>query len=465
MIFTFFGYTLYYKTRDRVGGILMINNDDSNNQHNLNNNDDNIFLDDNDTNNKSNNNNGMGFLKFVAGMVVVSIVGGGVAGGSYAFLNDYLTQQSLVDAKIAGPIKTVDIIEPKLTPVVAAMTAPNTITQIAENVGPSIVSIINNQSVTNWIMEYQASGLGSGVIFKEDDEKIYIITNAHVVEGAETLTVTFIGNEKVSAEVVGMDSLTDVAVISVDKKEVPVELINKISIAPLGDSDQIRVGDLAIAIGTPLDEAYNNTVTAGIISAINRTIDVSAESEMRLIQTDAAINPGNSGGALIGPSGEVIGINTIKLVDDKVEGMGFAIPINDVKIIVDELVEHGRIIRPSLGITGATMTQDIAQFEIPVGVYVASVVPGSAADIGGMKQHDIILEFDGVKITSIEELRELLKGKEVGDQVVVRLSRSGESMDLNLTLTEVEQPAITEEMPQPEKKEIPVPNQIFPFGW
>ncbi|ONI44949.1 hypothetical protein AN641_05290 [Candidatus Epulonipiscioides gigas] len=421
--------------------------------------------------NSKEQNKSSSFLKFVTGMIIFSLITGSVAGGSYALINEYLERQKPQE-QLPLFQEAVDR-EINITPVSTIIAKPNTITQIAENVGPSIVSIINNQTIQYRIAEFQASGLGSGVIFYEDDEKIYIISNAHVVDGAETLTVTFLGNSKVNAHIIGKDTLTDIAIVGVNKDDLPLELIGKISVAPLGNSDALRVGDLAIAIGTPLDEAYNNTVTAGIISAINRTLDVSSESEMKLIQTDAAINPGNSGGALIGPSGEVIGINTIKLVDNTVEGMGFAIPINDVKLIVDELLETGRIIRPSLGITGATMTQDIVQFEFPVGVFVESVVPGSAADIGGIKANDIILEFDNTKITTMEELRTLLAPKRVGDQVVVRVSRAGQNLDLNLTLTELQQSAITNEMPQQNQNPNPsqqmpeqqIPYQLFPFGW
>ncbi|ONI46894.1 hypothetical protein AN642_02495 [Epulopiscium sp. SCG-B10WGA-EpuloA2] len=445
----------------------MINNDENNNQHNYQEENEDMYG--NAHLNSKEQNKSSSFLKFVTGMIIFSLITGSVAGGSYALINEYLERQKPQE-QLPLFQEAVDR-EINITPVSTIIAKPNTITQIAENVGPSIVSIINNQTIQYRIAEFQASGLGSGVIFYEDDEKIYIISNAHVVDGAETLTVTFLGNSKVNAHIIGKDTLTDIAIVGVNKDDLPLELIGKISVAPLGNSDSLRVGDLAIAIGTPLDEAYNNTVTAGIISAINRTLDVSSESEMKLIQTDAAINPGNSGGALIGPSGEVIGINTIKLVDNTVEGMGFAIPINDVKLIVDELLETGRIIRPALGITGATMTQDIVQFEFPVGVFVESVVPGSAADIGGIKANDIILEFDNTKITTMEELRALLAPKRVGDQVVVRVSRAGQNLDLNLTLTELQQSAITNEMPQQNQNpsqqmpEQQIPYQLFPFGW
>ncbi len=377
-----------------------------------------------------------GLFKFVTMMVIISLVGGATMGASFAFVSEYLIRKTVMakqqQSMIVEPMST----NLKVEPIVSQY---NSISDIAEDVGPSIVSIVNNQIINTRLGSYAESGLGSGVIFGEDDEHIYIISNAHVVEGATTLTVTFLGNYKVPAQIVGMDNLSDVAVISVHKGDIPVEINGQIKMAPLGDSDALSVGELAIAIGTPLDEAYNNTVTVGIISALNRSVAISSENEMSLIQTDAAINPGNSGGALIGPTGEVIGINTIKLVDSDIEGMGFAIPINDVKIIVDELMEHGRVIRPSLGIVGATMTQEVGDiYEIPVGVIVASVVSGSGAEIAGIMPYDIILEFDGQKVSTIDELIDSLDKKSVGDIVDLRIIRGNEKFDISVTLTEIQ---------------------------
>ncbi|OOB80420.1 MAG: hypothetical protein BEN19_05065 [Epulopiscium sp. Nuni2H_MBin003] len=397
-----------------------------------------------------------GMLKFVVAMLIVSIVGGSAMGSSYAFVAEYLTRQNVMAQKEQVTPPTITVVEENMQNLVPMSSGYNSISDIASDVGPSIVSIVNNQVISTFIGEYSESGLGSGVIFKEDDEKIYIMTNAHVVEGATSLTVTFLGNTKVAAHIVGMDTLTDIAVVSVNKIDLPQEISGEIKLAPLGDSDSLLVGDLAIAIGTPIDEAYNNTVTVGIISALDRTIPVSSENEMSLIQTDAAINPGNSGGALIGPTGEVIGINTIKLVDSQVEGMGFAIPINDVKEIVDELLENGRIIRPSLGISGITMSQEMAQYEFPVGVLVASVIPGSSADIAGIRANDIILEFDSQKVTTIDELRTLLDNKKVGDVVTVRISRGNQNADVSVTLTELQQTTTTSQQQQK------LPNVLIP---
>ncbi|OOO00109.1 MAG: hypothetical protein ATN35_09005 [Epulopiscium sp. Nele67-Bin004] len=372
--------------------------------------------------------NGEGNMtKFVVGMFIVSLVGGAAAGSSFAFTREYLNREQLSALYADDVAGKTELISHYVS-----------VSDIAEDVGPSIVSIVNTQRINTRMGAYSQDGIGSGVIFQEDNNNIYMITNAHVVEGASSLTVTFLGNYKVPATLVGMDTITDIAVVAVDKTEVPNEIRGEIKMAPLGDSDELAVGELAIAIGTPLDEAYNNTVTVGVISAVNRIIAVSDDVTMELIQTDAAINPGNSGGALIGPTGEVVGINTIKLVDSTVEGMGFAIPINNVKPIVEELMMHGRVVRPSLGITGATMTQEIgSKYDMPVGVYIASVLPGSSAAIAGILPHDIILEFDGEKIISIEDLKSLLEKKSVDDIVTVKFMRNNEMFEVDVVLTEI----------------------------
>lgn len=318
----------------------------------------------------------------------------------------------------------------------------NSIADIAESVGPSVVSIKNNKLITTWAGEFNQEGLGSGVIFKVDDQKVYIISNAHVVEGATTLTVTFLGNSKVPANIVGYDTITDIAVVAVDKADIPADIVGQIKPAILGDNDKLRVGDLAVAIGTPIDEAYENTVTVGVVSALDREISLT-DQKLNLIQTDAAINPGNSGGALVGPTGEVVGINTIKLVDSEIEGMGFAIPINDVKPIVEELMTTGSIARPVLGIVGENLTEELGNYwDIPVGIMVVQVQPGTSADVAGIKQGDVILEFDGQRISTMEELKELLLDRKVGDQVKVKVVRGSQKLTLDVKLQGKAQPAV-----------------------
>lgn len=385
-------------------------------------------------NDKKNKNSGS-LKKFVIGTLIVSIAGGASIGAGFGIVSPLA--QSYFGSSNQPKSNEKPVNEAYFNQVnVAPLSANSTIADIADSVGPSVVSIKNNRTVATWAGEFNESGLGSGVIFHEDEEKVYIISNAHVVDGASNLIVTFLGNTKVPATLIGSDSITDIAVIAVNKAEIPPEQLADIKPAVLGDSNNLRVGDLAVAIGNPVEEAFNNTVTVGVISALDREVQLT-DKTMKLIQTDAAINPGNSGGALVGPNGEVIGINTIKLVDSQIEGMGFAIPINDVKPIVSELMEKGRISRPSLGIKGYDMTESLGIYDIPVGVMVVEIVPGSSAELAGLQPKDIILEFDGQKISSMEELKSLLIKKQVGDTVSLKLVRGNEKHTIQVKLQEM----------------------------
>lgn len=385
-----------------------------------------------------------GFGKFAAGLVIVSMVGGVSLGAGYAFTAPLANKLYEDKYGITKEVAEKNEVTPyaQSTGYVTPLSVNNSIADIAESVGPSVVSIKNNKVVTTWAGEFNQEGLGSGVIFKVDDQKVYIISNAHVVEGATTLTVTFLGNSKVPANIVGYDTITDIAVVAVDKADIPADIVGQIKPATLGDNDKLRVGDLAVAIGTPIDEAYENTVTVGVVSALDREISLT-DQKLNLIQTDAAINPGNSGGALVGPTGEVVGINTIKLVDSEIEGMGFAIPINDVKPIVEELMTTGSIARPVLGIVGENLTEELGNYwDIPVGIMVVQVQPGTSADVAGIKQGDVILEFDGQRISTMEELKELLLDRKVGDQVKVKVVRGSQKLTLDVKLQGKAQPAV-----------------------
>ncbi|MDU6360529.1 MAG: trypsin-like peptidase domain-containing protein [Clostridiales bacterium] len=385
-----------------------------------------------------------GFGKFAAGLVIVSMVGGVSLGAGYAFTAPLANKLYEDKYGITREVAEKDEVTPyaQSTGYVTPLSVNNSIADIAESVGPSVVSIKNNKLITTWAGEFNQEGLGSGVIFKVDDQKVYIISNAHVVEGATTLTVTFLGNSKVPANIVGYDTITDIAVVAVDKADIPADIVGQIKPAILGDNDKLRVGDLAVAIGTPIDEAYENTVTVGVVSALDREISLT-DQKLNLIQTDAAINPGNSGGALVGPTGEVVGINTIKLVDSEIEGMGFAIPINDVKPIVEELMTTGSIARPVLGIVGENLTEELGNYwDIPVGIMVVQVQPGTSADVAGIKQGDVILEFDGQRISTMEELKELLLDRKVGDQVKVKVVRGSQKLTLDVKLQGKAQPAV-----------------------
>ena len=320
-----------------------------------------------------------------------------------------------------------------------------TVVNIAKSIGPCVVSVYNNKKVTSSELAYYdadsggevLSGLGSGIIFKEDESYYYIMTNSHVVEGADSLAVNFLGDVKAACELVGKDSQNDIAVVKVSKDLVDDEFEQQIGIAPLGDSDLLEAGQLALAIGTPSADALNNTVTRGIISATQRTITISGIT-MTVIQTDAAINPGNSGGALVGPTGEVIGMNVAKTVNT--EGIGFAIPINVVKPIVEDLMTNGSVIRPGLGIKGLAISDANAiLYDLPIGIYIDSVITGGSADLAGIKMGDVLIQFDGKMITSMEQLKSLIGTKRVGDTVEVKVIRDGKQKNFKVQLREMPQ--------------------------
>ena len=317
----------------------------------------------------------------------------------------------------------------------------HSIVDIAKKVGPSIVSVYNNKKLTAEESFFyfnnsdeMVTGLGSGILFEEDSNYYYIMTNSHVVEGANTLAINLLGGIKTEAKLVGKDQVNDIAVIKVDKKVLPDE-IESLKMAPLGDSDAIEVGQLAIAIGTPATEALNNTVTTGILSAVERNITISG-NRMKVIQTDAAINPGNSGGALVGPTGEIIGMNVAKTVNT--EGIGFSIPINHVKEVVADLMENGSVIRPGLGITGIAVSDaHAALYELPIGIYIQTVIKGGSADLVGIKANDVLIQFDGQMITTMEQLKSLIAQKRVGDLVEVKVIRDGEQKRFKMELKEM----------------------------
>ncbi len=320
---------------------------------------------------------------------------------------------------------------------------PLSVPDIYDKVSPAVVSIKVSSQRGGYLSETVATGSGSGVILTEDG---YIVTNNHVVDGGAIITVKTIANQTLDAQVVGTDPRTDLAVLKVEcDKELPF--------AELGDSSSLRVGDQAIAIGNPLQDELVSTLTVGNISAINRTM-VIEERQMTLLQTDAAINPGNSGGALINVYGQVIGITTAKSTGYDVEGLGFAIPINEAIPIVESIIEHGYVKgRPLVGITGIDVTEQIAKANnLPVGVYVKSVIEGGAADKGGVKPGDVILKFGGKEVKSIDEINELRDDYKVGDTVELIVSRNGEKKKIKIILQE-ERPV--EELAEESVEQIP----------
>lgn len=332
----------------------------------------------------------------------------------------------------------------------SASSQPTSMADIVENASKAIVGVVNYQEVTtqdlfgglgstldNQKSEAVESGTGSGVIWKKENGKAYIITNNHVIEGATKVEISLYDGKKTTAKVVGADALTDLAVLMIDDSDVSQTLT-------FGDSDIIRPGDSVLAIGNPLGLDFSRSVTQGIVSATNRSMTVDTSNgpwEVNVIQTDAAINPGNSGGALINSSGEVIGINSMKISESGVEGLGFAIPSNDVIPIINELIKNGVITRPHLGVSLANVNE-IPQYYIQnipktaqSGVMVTGIENHSAAAKAGFKQEDIIIAVDGKQVSTATELRkQLYTNKKVGDKVSFTVYRGTTKKTLTATL-------------------------------
>ncbi len=313
----------------------------------------------------------------------------------------------------------------------------DTATNVASKVLPSIVGIKVQYTVNSIFTGSQnAVAEGSGIILNKDG---YILTNNHVVSSSDSssfyavseaskITVTLYHDPtEYEAKVIGTDSQTDLAVIKIDK--------NDLTPAELGDSSSVVVGEFAMAVGSPL--GMESSVTSGIISAVNRTVNSSDGKTYNLIQTDAAINSGNSGGALVNSQGQVIGINTLKLNGTGVEGMGFAIPINSAKPIFEQLISNGKVTRPYIGLSGRDLTEDLAKANnLVVGVYVVSVEPFSAAEKAGIKAGDVIIGIDGTSIETMDELNNIKNQHKIGDEISLKLNRDGKEIDVKVTLQE-----------------------------
>lgn len=311
------------------------------------------------------------------------------------------------------------------------------VSAIFDEVIPSIVAITNTGTVTYrtfWgTQKYQSESRGSGIIIGQNDKYLYIVTNNHVVQNSDTLTVQFFDDTTVSCEIQGTDPADDLAVVKVELNSIESGTHSKIKVAAVGDSEQLKVGNPAIAIGNAL--GHGQSLFCGHISALGRTVTVQDETtgqtivNNNMIQTSAAINPGNSGGALLNARGEVIGINSAKYSDTDVEGVGYAIPISDALPIVKQLIENGKVEEPDsayLGIQGQDISENVAQaYDMPEGVYVYQVLSGSAAEKAGISTRDIITALDGEKVMTMNELKALLKNYEPGQVAVVTLQRLG----------------------------------------
>lgn len=382
------------------------------------------------------------------GGLIVALLGGG-----YLYATDNLdgggipTQESgLVDGN--GKVTTTDV----------TVNVTSEVTEAVKKVEDSVVSVINmkEQNLEGFDGVFgsgtteptnetnlQTIGEGSGVIYKIDGDTAYIVTNNHVIDNSDAIEILLKDGTKFKAEVIGTDIWTDLAVLSV-----PADKVKKA--ATFGNSDSIQVGEPAIAIGSPLGTNFASSVTQGIVSAKNRTVDTDIDGdsvvdwEMTVIQTDAAINPGNSGGALINIAGQVIGINSMKISADTVEGLGFAIPSNDVVDIINQLETEGKVVRPVLGISLLDISQISEQQkesvlklpkEVTAGVVVGQVQEGSAAEKGGLQKYDVIVKFNGEEVKNTISLRKGIYKSELGKEVEIDYYRDGKLEKTTVTMT------------------------------
>ncbi|WP_018923261.1 S1C family serine protease [Salsuginibacillus kocurii] len=322
------------------------------------------------------------------------------------------------------------------------------ISRAVEEVSDSVVGVFNLQETDFWAEEGTSAGNGSGVIYKVDGEEAYIVTNQHVIEGANQVEVSMGEGLRVEAEVLGEDVLTDLAVLRIDADEVD-------TVAEFGNSENLSSGEPAIAIGNPLGPQFARTVTQGIISSTERSlpIDMTGDGQIdwhaEVLQTDAAINPGNSGGALVNINGEVIGINSMKIAQSAVEGIGFAIPTSIAVPVIEDLEQHGEVRRPELGVAINSLSEIPSYHwqetlmlpeEVESGVFVVDVVTNSAADQAGLEEYDVITEINGVAIHDGHDLRQYLYTEaEIGQTIEVTFYREGEQHSISVDLQEGEQ--------------------------
>lgn len=394
--------------------------------------------------------NGGGFGVKLVRCVVLAAVFGLVAGGVFQGVNYFAGGNTGNNAAVKEE-------EPKKIENTATTTAAvseqkvvvSDVSDIVENVMPSIVAITNMSQTEyrNWFGQTEvrdSASCGSGIIVSDDEENLYIATNNHVVSGASSLTISFFDNTTVAAEVKGTDADSDLAVVSVKKADLESDTSSQVKIATIGDSDALKAGQAAIAIGNAL--GYGQSVTTGVISALGREVTTmdsqSGEATTNeLIQTDAAINPGNSGGALLNVKGEVIGINSVKYSDTDVEGMGYAIPMAAADPIIHELITREVVDEAQsafLGIVGVDVTSDVAQtYNMPKGVYIAQISAGSAAQKGGLMKGDILTSFDGHSIASMDALEDQLQYYSAGTAVDVTIQRAsdGEYKEETISVT------------------------------
>ena len=352
-----------------------------------------------------------GFNKTIAGVIVCTLCSGFIGSGvTYLALKDNLTQT-----------KTINVNPSKFDTKSEALSA----TEAYNKVAPAAV-VVSTKSVTQgyFMHTQEVEGIGSGFIINEEG---YILTNYHVIQGAQEISVTLSNDVTTTAQVVNYDENQDVAMIKITDENVEIP-----ATVELGDSDALQPGEEVIAIGTPLSTELSSTVTKGIISATSRSVAVESGVTMNLIQTDAAINAGNSGGPLVNTKGEVVGINSSKISGEAVEGIGFSIPINDIKDKIESLSKP--IL--NLGISVRTIDEALSkQLNMEQGLYVVEVTEFSSAEKAGLKAGDIIVKADGNRITTFDEFKAVKNGKEEGDEISLEVIRNGESKSINVKLT------------------------------
>lgn len=392
--------------------------------------------------------------KIIATAAIVGVVGGLIGGGVSYYAADQMNSASVNNSAAQTSVSS----SSSKVSQKSAKTS-GTMTSAYNSVKGAVVSVINlkrqSSSSTNSLYnslfgddegssskkngKLETYSEGSGVVYMKSNGKGYIVTNNHVISGSDAVQVQLANGKTVSAKVVGKDSTTDLAVLSIDAKYVT-------QTAEFGDSKSLQAGQTVIAVGSPLGSEYASTVTQGIVSAPARTIETSSGNQQTVVQTDAAINPGNSGGALVNSAGQVIGINSMKLAQSSdgtsVEGMGFAIPSNEVVTIVNELVKKGKITRPQLGvrvvalngIPEAYRSRLKIKSSLKNGIYVASINKNSSASRAGMKSGDVITAVDGKKVDDVSSLHSILYSHKVGDTVNVTVNRNGRNVSLKVRL-------------------------------
>ncbi len=368
-------------------------------------------------------------LGFVAGMLAACLIGG-AAGGMIVYNVMMPTLRSYDDqiSSLRSEVESTPIISTNTGVNTGSNSTPSrsengnmTVEEIADMASPAVVAI-GTKALQETIMGYQTvMAAGSGVIISDDG---YIVTNNHVVEGSTETTVTLASGEEYEAVIIGTDPTTDLAVIKI-KADVALPYLT------FGDSTKLQVGETVVAIGNPLGE-FEGTVTSGVVSGKNRTITIENTTMLNLIQTDAAINSGNSGGALINLRGEVIGINSAKTSAVGVEGIAFAIPSEVVVPLAEQLIEHGEVVRPMLGISGSPVPQN--NYGLPRGVMVYEVLSGSSADRAGVRKSDIITAVNGNPVTSVNDINAYKAQMNVGDTMSLDIYRDGEELTIDVVL-------------------------------